>query len=78
MYDLAHVFYGYCFRATFLHFVQKLGDACFDVLGDFLAALACAEIISEGLLVGGEHLVGILINGEEAPAKIDGNILFHC
>ena len=75
--DLAHVIYRYCLDALRLQFIEELGDARLQILGNLLAALTRAEIITERLLVGGEHLVGILVDGEEAPTKVDGYILFH-
>ena len=78
MNDFCHMFDGDGFGSLCFQFIKELRDALFYVIGDFFAALACAEIIAERLLVGRKHLVGILIDGKEASAKVDGNILFHC
>ena len=75
--DVLHMLNGDGLHARSLQLGKQLGNTLFDVVGNLFSTLFLTEGGTQRLRVVLQHLVGILINLEEAPAQVNGNILLH-
>ena len=56
-------------------FIEEFGYTALDVVNDFVAALLPAKRVAKRLEIVLQQFVSILVNLEEAAAKVDGDIL---
>ena len=76
-YDLLHMIYIDSLHALALQFLQQLGDAFLEVVGNLAAVGLTGEVVAQRVYIVAEQFVSVFVDIEEPSAKINRDILFH-
>ena len=75
--DVLHVVDGNGLDALLVQFCKEFRDTGFDIVYDLVATVLFSKRRAQRLNILLQHFIGILIDLEEAPAQVDGNVLLH-